>query len=352
MWRKHSWRWVIGLAVMALLSAMERAPAAEKLESELIVRTEADVKTISGLAKMFEAKYPATKVIYTASMPSSESFVKSFNEMPNPQADILTTKAFFFIKGVSDSRQQHGQVMFEAYLSPERKRQNAKLMDQEGYWQTERWAARAIVYWADAAAKHGEINCWKDLLTWKGNFEYADPIKSGAGFSAVLGMVQAFGDWEKPEGAVEFGAKLEKARKMHHPGTDTMIQLFTRKELDAHWNFDIYYYRLALQRGLKVKAVYPCEGTIIDANAVGILRNAPHPKAARAWIDFVLSREAQEWLTGETFYRTAGLDVKLKPEMEAIKIAHEDRIRYDMPWELIAKMTPKYKELWEQKVLR
>lgn len=336
----------------ALMTGGGGSEAAGQLESQLIVRTEADVKTISGLAKMFEAKYPGTKVIYTASMPSSESFVKSFNEMPNPQADILTTKAFLFIKGVNDSRQKHGQVMFEPYLSPERKRQNPKLMDQDGHWQTERWAARAIVFWADAAKKYGELNCFKDLLTWKGSFEYADPIKSGAGFSAALAMIQVFGGWDTPDGGAEFAARLEKVRKMHHPGTDTMIQLFTRKELDAHWNFDIYYYRLKLQRGLDVKAVYPCEGTIIDSNAVGILRNAPHPKAARAWVDFVLSREAQEWLTAETFYRTAGTDVTLSPQMEAARIRHEERINFEMPWEKIAKLTPKYKELWEQKVLR
>lgn len=337
-------------ALAVTLSGPGAARAAE-IEKELVVRTEADKTTISGLVALFEKKYPGTKVIWTT-MGSSESLVKSFREMPNPQADILTTKAFLMIKGIGDSMKQHGQAMFEPYKSKERARLDPRLIDKDGHWQTERWAARVIIYHEDAAKKYGDIKCLKDLLTWKGSFEYADPIKTGAGFSAVLTMIQNFGGWEKPEGGIDFAAKLAKARKMNNPETSTMIQMFTRKEIDAHWNFDIYFYRLMLQRKIPVRAVYPCEGTIFDANAVAILRNAKNPKAARAWVDLVLSKEAQAWIVANTFYRTAAKVEALPPEMKKIMIPGEERIRFDVPWNTIAERTTQYKQLWESRVAR
>jgi len=70
-----------------------------KLEKELVVRTEAHQELCMMLKKEFEKLHPGTEVIIT-NMDSSVSFKKSFSEMPNPQADILTTKTYFFIQGI------------------------------------------------------------------------------------------------------------------------------------------------------------------------------------------------------------------------------------------------------------
>ena len=112
------------LAAVCLLGASGLAYA-EQLESELVVRTEADEQIIGHLAKTFEKKHPGTKVVYST-LGSMESLVKSFREMPNPQADILTTKAHLLIKGNNDSLKKFGKPLLEAYktknLPPPEKR--------------------------------------------------------------------------------------------------------------------------------------------------------------------------------------------------------------------------------------
>lgn len=328
-----------------------QAGPAAGLEAELVVRTEADEALISGLKRRFEAMYPGTKVVYS-SMDSSEILVKTFREMPRPQADIVTTKTFLVLKGITDSEKQFGESMFVPHESKEIARQNPKLVDPKRQWYTERYAARALIVRDDAAQKYGEIKCLKDLLTWKGQFEYAEAIKSGVGFSFVLTAIQDFGGWNNPMGGIKFLADLEKARKMNHPSGDTLINMATRGELEAHWNFDIYAYRMTLDRNIPVHAVYPCEGTIVDAASIAIVRNAKNPKAARAWVDFVLSRETQEWLTSTTYYLTAGNDVQLPEKMKKVRFLGRENVRFDIPWDIIAAKTGEYKELWEKHVLK
>ncbi len=337
--------------------------AEEKLESELIVRTEAHEELAMQLGEEFEKLHPETDVIIV-NMGSSTSYKKSFAEMPNPQADILTTKKYYFILGLSESQKKFGVPMFEKYLSPERERLIPALMDEEGYYQTERWGARAIIYHIAAEEKYGPIDSLEDLLTWKGTYDHSNPLTTGAGFSAVQTMIQDFSKdrsgsqqeiwdrgYQEAMGGIEFAAKLEKAHpEMAHPGTSAMGQQFSREELDAMWNFDIWYYQGVLNKGLKIKAVYPKEGTIISANDVGILHNAQHPKAARAWIDFVLSKSTQTMITEGTFYRTAAQDIELPAAMKEIAIANPERINLKVDEAYIATRTKEYKELWEENV--
>jgi len=359
--------WILFVAMTVFVGSVfvGVASAQGKLEKELIVRSEAHQELCMTLKKEFEKLHPGTEVIIT-NMDSSVSFKKSFSEMPNPQADILTTKKYFFILGLADSQKKFGFPMFEKYLSPERKRMIPALMDTEGYYQTERWGARAILYHIDAEKKYGPIDSFADLLKWKGSFDYPNPITTGAGFSAIQTMIQDFPKdksgtqqeiwkrgYENPIGGVEYAAALKKAHpEMAHAGTSAMGQQFTRGDLNAMWNFDIWYYSGVIQDGLKIKAVYPKEGTIVSTNDVGILKNCPHPNAARAWIDFVLSKNIQSLLTETTYYRTAGKDVPIPAAMKKIEIAHPERINLAVDEEYVAKRTKEYKALWEEKVTK
>jgi len=339
--------WIV-VGSICLLFVMGGTLYAAKLENKLVVRTEADATLASMLEKSFEQKYPGTDVIITT-MGSGESFVKSFAEFPNPQADILTTKIYYFIKGIKDSKDQRGEVMFMAYKSPKRANQIPSLLDEDGYYQVERWAARAIIYWEDTAKRFGMPKGLKDLLTWKGKFDYADPVRYGSGFSFLQTAIQDMGGYENPMGGIEYLKKLHKVYDIKNPATSILVQMFETREIDAHWNFDIFLYRLT-KKGLSVKAIYPEEGTIISSNCVGILANCKHSNAAKAWIDFVLSEDTQKMITQQTYYRTAGKDVKIPEEMVKYPIPNADKINFQVPIELIAEKTKEYKRLFEEHV--
>ncbi|TCT08323.1 ABC transporter substrate-binding protein [Aquabacter spiritensis] len=51
------------------------------------------------------------------------------------------------------------------------------------------------------------------------------------------------------------------------------------------------------QKGAKLKFVFPKEGVMLLAPSTFILAKAPHPNAAKLWIDFILSETGQKILT-------------------------------------------------------
>ncbi|HET9903774.1 MAG TPA: extracellular solute-binding protein [Xanthobacteraceae bacterium] len=52
------------------------------------------------------------------------------------------------------------------------------------------------------------------------------------------------------------------------------------------------------QKGAKLKFLLPEEGVVLLAQAMFILKAAPHPNAAKLWVDFLLSEEGQRILAG------------------------------------------------------
>ena len=71
---------------------------------------------------------------------------------------------------------------------------------------------------------------------------------------------------------------------------------------ELNWAFtDTDDFNVALDRGDPVGRVMPDQeegglGTLLIPNTVAILKDAPHPEAARQLVDFLLSREVEEEL--------------------------------------------------------
>jgi len=339
---------LIFLVIIGLMFMMVEAIYAADLENKVVVRTEADATLASMLEKSFEQKYPGVDAVIIT-MGSSDSFVKSFTEFPNVQADILTTKKYYFIKGIKDSMKKFGEAMFMPYKSPMRVNQIPDLVDKEGYYQVERWAARAIICNEDAAKKFGVPKGLNDLLTWEGKFDFADPIQYGSGFSFLQTVIQDIGGYENPMPGIEYMKKLYKAHDIKNAATSVLTQMLETGEIDAMWNFDIFLYRLR-EKGVLVEASYPEEGTVISCNCVGILANCQHPNAAKAWIDFVLSENTQKMITEQTYYRTPGKNIELPQAMRKYIIPNADKINFNIPDELVAEKTNEWKRIFEDNV--
>jgi len=47
------------------------------------------------------------------------------------------------------------------------------------------------------------------------------------------------------------------------------------------------------QKGANLKFIMPAEGVVLLPQTMFILKKAPHPNAAKLWVDFILSEEGQ-----------------------------------------------------------
>jgi len=68
----------------------------------------------------------------------------------------------------------------------------------------------------------------------------------------------------------------------------------------------------AKAKGSPVDFVFPKEGVSIVTEPTAILRNTKNPEAARAFVDFVLSKEGQELAVSQGYF-PARKDVKPPP---------------------------------------
>ena len=75
-------------------------------------------------------------------------------------------------------------------------------------------------------------------------------------------------------------------------------------------------------------------------NALAVARRAPHPNAAKLWIDFILSKEIQDWYANEVGVSVGRTDVHLANER--LRNLHYGEI----DWSVYLEKLQSYQQEW------
>lgn len=167
---------------------------------------------------------------------------------------------------------------------------------------------------------------WADLI----KPEFKDKIATGSGAASgqvgtwAIAMEEKFGGWDKyfpPFSQLnpKLGRSINDAVSdvvsgERAVGIVTLGQMLTQKA-----------------KGNPVEVVYPAEGAVVVVGPIGILNDAPHPNAARLFLNFLMSKEYAE-LAAKYYEQPLRADVAVKgakplaemkpviPTVEAIKV--------------------------------
>jgi iron(III) transport system substrate-binding protein len=74
-----------------------------------------------------------------------------------------------------------------------------------------------------------------------------------------------------------------------------------------------------VQGGGPVKIIYPVEGAIAAPDGIALVKGAPHPEAAKKFIDWCLSKSTQDFLVEQMFRRPVRIDGKTPPGLPELK---------------------------------
>ena len=245
-------------------------------------------------------------------------------EKNSPKADV-------FIGGSSEFHDPLGKEgLLEAYKSPNFGSVPDMYKDPNGFWTGWYLGIWGLVLNTDRFGKEmsgvKKPAVWEDLLdpAWKGKIIYPDPVKTGGGYIMIATQVFRFGKDE--DKAMDYMKKLHANIGQYAGTLPQCIQLVGQGQfvLAPNWGHDIL---TAKNQGQPVEFVVP-EGTGFEIGAISIVKGGPNTAAAKAFVDWSLTKEAAQLnvkLSNRLSVRTDVPPAPGSPTLDQVKLVNYDR---------------------------
>lgn len=177
--------------------------------------------------------------------------------------------------------------------------------DAEGYWYGDYYGVLAFEVNADVVDNVPQD--WADLLNPEYNGQIAlagDPRVSAQAISAVFAAGLANGgSLDDPEAAaqagLEFWAEVAAAGNLVPVIAESGTVASGETPISIRWTYNGLANRDANAEIAAIEVVVPASGRYAGVYVQGISAYAPHPNAAKLWMEFLYSNEGQNlWLDG------------------------------------------------------
>jgi len=312
---------VTGIAAATLSSAVQA-------KGRLVVYCSATNAFCEAETKAFGEKYDVqTSFIRNG---SGSTLAKVEAEKRNPQADV-------WYGGTLDPQSQAGEMdLLQPYVS----RELANIMPQFRDPAKRKGNYSSAVYigilgFGVNTERLKEKNlpvpqCWKDLIDpiYKGEIQIADPQSSGTAYTALATFSQLWGE----DQAFDYLKKLNANVSQYTKSGIAPARNAARGESAIGIGF-LHDYSQEKENGAPLQLVSPCEGTGYEVGGVSILKNARNLENAKLFVDWALSKEAQElsWQKGQSYQILTNTKAEASPlslKLEELKLINYDMDKY------------------------
>jgi iron(III) transport system substrate-binding protein len=320
---------LIGVLASIGLLAAGCAPAgggasSSSVGGKLSVYSALNESTNNAFVDAFKKAYPGVQVDVLPLAAAGELQTRIQTEKASPKADI-------FIGGSSEFHDPLGkQGLLEVYKSPNAADVDAKFKDANGSWTGWYIGIFGLVInkdrWAKEMGGAATPSSWDELLNpdLKGKLDFPDPVKTGGGYIFLATQVFRFNKDEAK--AMDFMKKLH-ANVGQYVGTAPQgIELVGQGQflMGPNWGHDIL---TAASKGQPIEFKAPAD-TANEVGAVSIIKDGPNTAAAKAFVDWVLTKEAGELnvkLSNRLSVRKDVPPAPGAPTLESVKLVNYDR---------------------------
>lgn len=279
-------------------------------------------------------------------MGSQEVYDRVRTEAANPQCDVwFGGPATILSRGAADG-------LLEAYRPPWA---DATPVDSQHpgdlYFALYR-TPPILVYNEQTVAPEDAPQDWDDLLDprWKGQVLVRDPLASGT-MRTIFGMildrsVQQTGNTDQ---GFEWLGKLDRQTKEYVHSPALLHQKIVRQEGQVTlWELtDILFQRL---RGASLGYTFPTSGSPVIDDSIGLVKGASNPEAAKRFIDWIGSQEAQRMAAEQAFRLPARTDIPAESLPSWAKEALDQLVTAEVNWQRIESEGAEWMDTWDRQV--
>ncbi len=342
-----SGRFAPGGSMQTVQAAVKRAAS-----GKLVVYSALNESTNNAFIEAFRKENPNVEVELLPLAAAGELQTRIRTEKDSPKADV-------FIGGSSEFHSPLGsEGLLEAYKSPNAAGVADPYKDPTGLWTGWYIGIFAFLYNTDRFSKEmtgaKKPATWDDLLdpAWKSKLTFPDPVKTGGGyifivtqvfrFAAALGLVKPAAvstspatmaaaapvDYTKAEdAAMDYMTKLHANIGQYAGTSPQAIQLVGDGQFIGapNWAHDIL---TAKAKGQPIDLIVPSD-TGFEVGAISIIKGAKNLDAAKAFVDWVLTKPAGELnvkLSNRLSVLKAVTPAPGAPTLDQVKLVPYDRV--------------------------
>jgi len=285
---------------IAVAHAVSAAPAddAAKKEGVVVWYATMNTKDMALTADAFMKGHPGIKV-ETLRLGSSQLPARIFTEQRAGKfnADVISGDAFQVLQLVEAGA-------FDKYKAPDSDKFIKGTIDPNGFW-TNLYQNTTVIAWNAARVKADKLKppaSFADFAKpeWKGKFGF----DTGA-LNWYMGLLQT-----DKNGGADLAKRIAANAPVKTSGHTQTVTSLESGEFDATPTAYGYMADQEKRAGKGIEFVNPSP-LLVSLNPIGLAKNAPHPSAARVFIDWLLSKDGQQFIAerggGEISSRT---DVK------------------------------------------
>lgn len=331
------------LVLMFLVLVFAIVTVAAGMEDRLVIYTAHGEEMPGDFKLYFEEAYPGVTVEFLP-MGSQDMYDRAKAESNNPQADILwggPTNIFLLEK--QDGLLEKYVPSFDKYVPKEYK-------DADNYFYGQFLTPAAIVYNTETLAEKDVPKDWDDLLNskYKGQITIRYPLASGTMRTVYSAMIwRYYKETGSPEKGYEWLKKLDANTKDYTSHSSVMFTNLMRGLAKLSiWNFpDAMYQKVA--NGYPFGVVLPKSGTPVITDNIALVKNAKHPVAAKAFIEFVGTKFASVLMAHHYFRIPVRTDINKAslPAWMDIEI-----VPMDIDWLAFAELSPEWMQYWDENI--